>query len=123
MSLEALSKLIEEGETDEARELAGKLLADGQDPLQMIEHLTRTMARVGDLFARLEIFLPEIMLAGEAPIARSTLSDLATIPEFIDLTIYRTDGTNAFHDNATIDRRRFRCFRAALSCSFTDRFS
>ena len=66
MSLEALSKLVEDGETDEARELAGKLLADGQDPLQMIEHLTKTMARVGDLFARLEIFLPEIMLAGEA---------------------------------------------------------
>jgi corrinoid protein of di/trimethylamine methyltransferase len=66
MSLEALGKLVEDGETDDARELAGKLLADGQDPLQMIEHLTRTMARVGDLFARLEIFLPEIMLAGEA---------------------------------------------------------
>jgi corrinoid protein of di/trimethylamine methyltransferase len=66
MSLEALGKLVEDGETDDARELAGKLLADGQDPLQMIEPLTRTMARVGDLFARLEIFLPEIMLAGEA---------------------------------------------------------
>ena len=32
----------------------------------MIERMTQTMARVGDLFAKLEIFLPEIMLAGEA---------------------------------------------------------
>ncbi len=32
----------------------------------MIECMTQTMARVGDQFARLDIFLPEIMLAGEA---------------------------------------------------------
>jgi corrinoid protein of di/trimethylamine methyltransferase len=66
MSLEELSKLVEDGETEEAEALAKKLLEEGQDPLLMIEQMTRTMARVGDLFARLEIFLPEIMLAGEA---------------------------------------------------------
>ncbi|MFC1862974.1 cobalamin-dependent protein, partial [Thermodesulfobacteriota bacterium] len=32
----------------------------------MIEALTETMTEVGDLFAKLEIFLPEIMVAGEA---------------------------------------------------------
>ena len=32
----------------------------------MIDQMTRTMAHVGDQFAKLEIFLPEIMLAGEA---------------------------------------------------------
>jgi methanogenic corrinoid protein MtbC1 len=66
MSLEALSRLVEEGEAEEAGAAAKTLLSDGQDPLGMIECMTRTMARVGDQFARLEIFLPEIMLAGEA---------------------------------------------------------
>ena len=66
MSLEALGSLVEEGETEEARELAEKLLKKGADPLLMIAELTRTMAHVGDLFAKLDIFLPEIMLAGEA---------------------------------------------------------
>ena len=66
MSLENLSKLVEEGEAEEAKELALKLLEDGSDPLQMIETLTKTMSHIGDLFAKLEIFLPEIMLSGEA---------------------------------------------------------
>jgi len=66
MSLEELSKLVEDGEAEEARELAAKLLKDGTNPLEMISEMTRTMTRVGDLFSKLEIFLPEIMLAGEA---------------------------------------------------------
>lgn len=66
MSLEALSKLVEDGEAEAARETAKNLLSGGRDPVEMIECMTRTMARVGDQFARLEIFLPEIMLAGEA---------------------------------------------------------
>ena len=66
MSLEQLSLLVKDGEADEARELARKLLEEGADPLEMIDRLTKTMSHVGDLFAKLEIFLPEIMLAGEA---------------------------------------------------------
>ena len=66
MSLEELGKLVEDGETEEAQELAEKLLQAGTDPLEMITEMTATMARVGELFAKLEIFLPEIMLAGEA---------------------------------------------------------
>lgn len=66
MSLEELSKLVEDGETEDATELAAKLLQDGTDPLEMIEEMTKTMAHVGDQFSKLEIFLPEIMLAGEA---------------------------------------------------------
>jgi corrinoid protein of di/trimethylamine methyltransferase len=66
MSLEQLSKLVEDGETDAAREIAEKLLGNGADPIEMIEMLTRTMARVGELFAKLDIFLPEIMMAGDA---------------------------------------------------------
>jgi corrinoid protein of di/trimethylamine methyltransferase len=66
MSLEQLSKLVEDGEAETARDLAEKLLVDGSDPIEMIEMLTRTMAHVGDLFAKLDIFLPEIMMAGDA---------------------------------------------------------
>ena len=66
MSLEQLSKLVEDGEADAARDLAAKLLENGDDPIQMIEMLTRTMKHVGDLFAKLDIFLPEIMMAGDA---------------------------------------------------------
>lgn len=66
MSLEELSKLVEEGETEAAVNLADRLLKEDIHPLDMIAQMTKTMAHVGDLFAKLEIFLPEIMLAGEA---------------------------------------------------------
>ncbi len=66
MSLEKLSKLVEAGEAEESEALARKLLEEGTDPFQMIETLTKTMNRLGDLFAKLEIYLPEMMLAGEA---------------------------------------------------------
>ncbi len=66
MSLENLCKLVEDGDADEAKVVTEQLIKDGIDPLKMIDALTKTMAHVGDLFARLEIFLPEIMLSGEA---------------------------------------------------------
>ncbi len=66
MSLEELGQYVEDGETEEAEALATSLLADGADPHEMIDAMTRTMALVGDQFAKLEIFLPEIMAAGEA---------------------------------------------------------
>jgi len=43
------------------------------------------------------------MLAGEAPIAVRTVADLQTNSEFADIAIFRRDGTNAFHDDATIN--------------------
>lgn len=66
MSLEKLCKLIEDGDADEAKIVTEELLKGGENPLAMIDSLTKTMAHVGDLFAKLEIFLPEIMLSGEA---------------------------------------------------------
>ncbi len=66
MALEELSKYVEDGETEEAEALAQSLLEGGADPHQMIDAMTKTMALVGDQFAKLEIFLPEIMAAGEA---------------------------------------------------------
>lgn len=66
MSLEQLDKLVEEGEKEQCEELARKLLSDGVDPLDILATLTATMQRVGERFAKLDIFLPEVMLAGEA---------------------------------------------------------
>jgi len=66
MSLEQLNKLVEEGEAEESEAMARKLLAEGVDPLEILDGLTKTMGRVGSLFAELEIFLPEVMMAGEA---------------------------------------------------------
>ena len=66
MSLDQLSQLVEDGEKEECEALARKLLADGTDPLEILDKLTQTMQKVGDMFANLDIFLPEVMLAGEA---------------------------------------------------------
>jgi corrinoid protein of di/trimethylamine methyltransferase len=66
MSLEELQKLVADGEDEESGRLAARLLEEGTDPLAMIDALTVTMAHLGDLFAQLEIFLPEIMMAGNA---------------------------------------------------------
>ena len=66
MSLDQLSKLVEDGLKEESEALATELLEGGTDPLEILDRLTQTMQRVGDLFATLDIFLPEVMLAGEA---------------------------------------------------------
>jgi corrinoid protein of di/trimethylamine methyltransferase len=66
MPFKALSQAVEAGNTREAEELTRKLLDEGNDPLQMIAALTETMNKLGELFARLEIFLPQLMLSGEA---------------------------------------------------------
>ncbi len=66
MSLDQLSQLVEAGETEACEALARELLAGGTDPLEILDNLTQTMQRIGALFATLEIFLPEVMVAGEA---------------------------------------------------------
>jgi len=66
MSLEQLDKLVENGEKEASEAMAHALLAGGTDPLEILDSLVKTMQRVGELFANLDIFLPEVMLAGEA---------------------------------------------------------
>ena len=66
MSLEQLSKLVEKGEVEKSEAMARELLAGGTDPLEILDNMTQTMQRVGALFATLEIFLPEVMVAGDA---------------------------------------------------------
>jgi corrinoid protein of di/trimethylamine methyltransferase len=66
MPLEALCRAVESGSTDEAQTLTRNLLNEGKDPLEMIAALTEAMNRLGDKFARLEIFLPQLVFAGES---------------------------------------------------------
>ena len=83
MSLDQLAKFVEGGEKEESEKLANKLLDDGVDPLMILSKLTATMAKVGDRFARLDIFLPEVMLAGEA---------LTTVVDIVRPKVPATEG-------------------------------
>lgn len=66
MSIENLCKSVEAGNQDESKKLAHELVDGGSDPLKIISALTEVMGRIGERFAKLEIFLPEMMMAGDA---------------------------------------------------------
>ena len=66
MSFKALCQAVESGNTDDAEDITRKFLDEGKDPLEMIAALTETMTKLGELFERLEIFLPQLIFAGEA---------------------------------------------------------
>ena len=66
MSFKGLCQAVESGNTADAEDITRKFLDEGKDPLEMIAVLTETMNKIGELFARLEIFLPQLMLAGDA---------------------------------------------------------
>lgn len=64
---QAMSQSVIDGEPEQAQELAQKALSLGLDPLEMIEHgYTHGMKVLGDLFARGEVFLPHLVMGGEA---------------------------------------------------------
>ena len=66
MSFKVLCQAVESGNTGDAEDITRKFLDEGKDPLEMITALTETMNKLGELFARLEIFLPQLILSGEA---------------------------------------------------------
>jgi corrinoid protein of di/trimethylamine methyltransferase len=66
MSFEALCQAVESGNTGEAEDLTRKLLDKGENPSEIIAALTEAMDKLGASFARLEIFLPQLILAGNA---------------------------------------------------------
>jgi len=62
-----LSKSLAGGLKDEAVEVTEKALGAGVDPLALIQQVVvPTLTEVGQRFEDLEIFLPELMAAGEA---------------------------------------------------------
>ncbi len=65
--LRGLAESVIDGDEDRAREFAKKAVDAGIDPLTAIkEGLMSGMKVVGDRFSRLEIFLPEVLLAADA---------------------------------------------------------
>jgi trimethylamine corrinoid protein len=64
---QAMSQSVIEGEPEQAEELAHKAVSLGLDPLEVIDHgYTYGMNVLGDRFARGEVFLPHLVMGGEA---------------------------------------------------------
>ena len=64
MSQELIDLVVDMRE-DEAVALAGKLIAEGTDPLSLLDDCRTALGIIGDRFAAGECFVPELILAGE----------------------------------------------------------
>jgi 5-methyltetrahydrofolate--homocysteine methyltransferase len=75
-----LGAALRDGETEEAEELTRKALEAGVDPLDIVQKiLVPTLSEVGQRFQDFEIFLPELMMAGEAAEKVTALIEEATL--------------------------------------------
>ena len=75
-----LSEALKNGQTDEAEKLTQQALDQGVEPLDIVQKiLVPTLTDVGDRFQNFEIFLPELMMAGEAAEKVTTLVENATL--------------------------------------------
>ena len=73
-----IEQAIRAGDEGQAAELARSALDQGVDPVDVIEHvIVPTLKDIGDKFGRLEIFLPEMMMAAEAAKAVIAVMDPA----------------------------------------------
>ena len=64
---QAMSQSVIDGEPEQAEELAQKAISLDLDPLEVIDYgYTRGMNVLGDRFARGEVFLPHLVMGGEA---------------------------------------------------------
>src|SRR4030067_2088904 len=62
-----LSKALRQGLVEEAKDLTQQALSAGEDPLDLIQNVwVPTLSEVGRQFQAFEIFLPELMAAGDA---------------------------------------------------------
>lgn len=75
-----LSDALKNGITEEAKSLTQKALDQGIKPLHIVENiLVPTLTEIGRRFQDFEIFLPELMMAGEAAEAITTIVEKATL--------------------------------------------
>jgi corrinoid protein of di/trimethylamine methyltransferase len=66
-ALKELRLFIEQGDEEGARQAAEAWLEAGGDPMKAVEHgLREALRTVGEKFERLEVFLPEMMMAADA---------------------------------------------------------
>ena len=64
--VQRLVQAVEEGKAEDAMALAHEVMAAKMEPLAVVDALTEGIREVGDRFERMEIFLPEMMLAAQA---------------------------------------------------------
>ena len=64
--LEKLVQAVQDGEAEDAVALAQEAMTSEMDPLAVVDALTEGIREVGDRFERMEVFLPEMMLAAQA---------------------------------------------------------
>lgn len=75
-----LGKALETGQSEEAEKLAQQALEQGMEPLDIIQKiLVPTLTAVGQRFQDFEIFLPELMMAGEAAEKVTAIVEDATL--------------------------------------------
>jgi trimethylamine corrinoid protein len=65
-TLDNLVGAVMDGEEAEAVDAARKVIQEGVGVTQVVEALTAGMREIGEQFARMEIFLPEMMMAAQA---------------------------------------------------------
>jgi corrinoid protein of di/trimethylamine methyltransferase len=65
-TLEMLGIAVQDGDGDQAVEIARKAINEGLSINSVVDALTTHLREVGNRFARQEIFLPEMMLAAQA---------------------------------------------------------
>ncbi len=65
-ALEQIEKAIERGDETEAPRIAQELLDRGIEPTRITAALSRAMSRLGDQFHRLDIFVPDLLIAADA---------------------------------------------------------
>ncbi len=72
--LNSLAKAVEEYDKDKAMEMAKKALKEGIDPIRALEHgLGKGIREVGEKFQRMEVYLPNLVMAAEAMQAASNV--------------------------------------------------
>lgn len=64
--LEKLVQAVQDGQSEEAVALAQEVMAAKMDALAVVDALTEGIREVGERFERMEVFLPEMMLAAQA---------------------------------------------------------
>jgi corrinoid protein of di/trimethylamine methyltransferase len=64
--VQRLVQAVQDGEDEDALALVQQAMAAEMDPLTVVDALTDAIREVGDRFERMEVFLPEMMLASRA---------------------------------------------------------
>ncbi len=65
-TLDNLVQAVQDGQSEDAVALAKEAMSAKVDPLSVVAALTKGIREVGDRFERMEVFLPEMMLAAQA---------------------------------------------------------